>query len=115
MRDFLGIFRSGAGHWLLQRITAAVMVFYCCLTLTFLLFHRALEFHDWKMHMESDAVRIFTSLFFVSMMIHAYMGVKDIVSDYIRSHTVKRVFDVLMLILIFGYLIWVLVILWGLH
>lgn len=90
---------SGLRAWLVQRFTAVYMLGFTL----FLLFHFAVDaphsygaWRDWILDMP---VRVATALFFVALLLHAWMGLRDVVLDYVKP-LAPRV-DVLAL-LVFG-------------
>jgi len=52
-------------------------------------------------------------LFWVSVFYHAWIGVRNIVMDYVKSARVRLVIYVLAVVLLLLYSVWVVQILWG--
>jgi succinate dehydrogenase / fumarate reductase, membrane anchor subunit len=57
-------------------------------------------------------MRVATLLFAVSLAWHAWVGVRDILMDYIKPDGLRFVLQVFTLIVIAGYLGWTVQILW---
>jgi succinate dehydrogenase / fumarate reductase membrane anchor subunit len=103
----------GLRDWLIQRITAVVMVAYCIALAGYLLLGPRLDYDNWTALYSSNVVRTFTLLFMVSLFYHAWIGIRDIVMDYIKPANVRLVIHVLVILALLVYTIWSVQILWG--
>jgi succinate dehydrogenase / fumarate reductase membrane anchor subunit len=103
----------GLGDWLLQRITAAVMAVYTVVTLGCLLWHKPATYADWKAMFAGGAFRLFSMLFFAAVLYHAWVGMRDIVMDYVQSTGIRLALEVAVGVTLLCYLIWSAAILWG--
>lgn len=74
---------SGARAWLLQRLTAHMLLF-----LVFALARLAIDmppsYEAWRRWMGGDTMRIAIFLFFTALLLHAWVGLRDIVMDYVH-------------------------------
>lgn len=75
---------TGLRAWLVQRWSAVYMLLF----IVFLLFHFLLDsphsyqaWHDW---MSNPGVSIATSVFFAALLLHAWVGVRDVIMDYVH-------------------------------
>lgn len=103
----------GLRDWLMQRITAVIMAIYTLFIASFFLFHTALEFSDWKYLFSHAPVRYFTLLALLSMFLHAWVGMRDIIMDYIHSTMARLIMHSAVIIVLVIYFIWAANILWG--
>jgi succinate dehydrogenase / fumarate reductase, membrane anchor subunit len=103
----------GLRDWLIQRVTAVVMALYCVTMAGYLLLQTDLDYDVWTGLFSSQTVRTFTLLFMLSLFYHAWIGIRDIVMDYIRSAAVRLVIHVLVILALLLYAIWSVQILWG--
>ena len=103
----------GLRDWLIQRITAVVMVLYCLSLMAYLLSRPHLGYDVWTALFSNLAVRTFTLLFLISLFYHAWIGVRDIVMDYVKPASVRLVIHVLVILAMVVYTIWSVQILWG--
>ena len=103
----------GLRDWLIQRITAVVMVVYILALGGYLLWQPDLNYDVWTALFSSLPVRTFTLLFLMSLFYHAWIGVRDVVMDYIRLAGLRLVFHVLVILALLLYVIWSVQILWG--
>lgn len=103
----------GLRDWLIQRVTAVVMVVYCVGMAIYLLWQPYLDYDVWTGLFSSLVVRTVTLLFLLSVFYHAWIGVRDIVMDYVKSAGVRLVIHVLVILALLLYVIWSVQILWG--
>jgi succinate dehydrogenase / fumarate reductase, membrane anchor subunit len=103
----------GLRDWLIQRVTAVVMALYSVTMAGYLLLQTDLDYDVWTGLFSSQTVRTFTLLFMLSLFYHAWIGIRDIVMDYIKSAAVRLVIHVLVILALLLYAIWSVQILWG--
>lgn len=104
----------GFRDWLAQRVTAVVMVLY---TIIFLVAASSLEkvdFDSWRGLFAGGFMRLATFVFIVSVLYHAWIGVRDIFMDYIKPVSIRLSLHVLVILALVGYLGWAAQILWRL-
>lgn len=102
----------GLRDWLVQRVTAVVMALYSVLMLGLLL-SRPLNYDTWTALFSHGAVRVLTLLCLLSLFYHAWVGVRDIFMDYIKPAGLRLVLHVTTILLLLGYALWSVQILWG--
>ncbi|MCG6933373.1 MAG: succinate dehydrogenase, hydrophobic membrane anchor protein [Gallionella sp.] len=103
----------GLRDWLIQRITAVLMVLYIFAMTGYLLMQPVLGYDVWTALFSSLVVRTFTLLFLLALFYHAWVGVRDIVMDYVNSAAIRLVIHVLVILALIIYSIWSVEILWG--
>ena len=96
----------GMGDWLAQRITAVVMAAYTVITIGVLLKHQPLSHAVLRELFSQGWMRIATLLFAVSLAWHAWVGVRDILMDYIKPDGLRLTLQVFFILLLAGYLSW---------
>jgi succinate dehydrogenase / fumarate reductase membrane anchor subunit len=101
----------GTRDWLAQRITAAVMALYVLLALAFVP-SRTASYESWKALFAQGWMRIATLLFALSLAWHAWVGVRDILMDYVKHDGARLALQVLTLLVLAGYVGWTIEILW---
>jgi succinate dehydrogenase / fumarate reductase membrane anchor subunit len=79
----------------------------------FLLLHPHPGYDGWTGLFSSQPVRAFALLFLLSLFYHAWIGVRDIVMDYVKPAGVRLVIHVLVILTLLLYAIWSVQILWG--
>jgi succinate dehydrogenase / fumarate reductase membrane anchor subunit len=87
-RDVVGA-HYGLRDWLAQRLTAVVMTLYSLLFLVMLLRAPRLDFTGWCEVFAPQWMKLATLLFLVSLYFHAWIGVRNIFMDYVKSGGVR--------------------------
>lgn len=103
----------GLRDWLIQRITAVVMAVYGAGLTGWLLLQPHLDYDTWTALFSSQMVRSVTLLVLLNVYYHAWIGVRDIVMDYVKPAGVRLVIHVLVIMALLLYTIWSVDILWG--
>jgi succinate dehydrogenase / fumarate reductase, membrane anchor subunit len=102
----------GLRDWLAQRITAVIMAVYSVIALIVLLSGVPLTYAVWKDLFSQGWMRVATLLFMASLAWHAWVGVRDILMDYIKPAGLRLALEVLVLLTVAAYVGWAIQILW---
>ena len=103
----------GLRDWLMQRVTAVVMAVYLMVLALFLFTHQPLQYADWHGFFASRWVRLATILFLLSLFLHTWVGVRDILMDYLKPVFLRLAMEVLTILVLIAYAAWSIQILWG--
>lgn len=103
----------GLRDWIVQRVTAVIMTIYIVLLTGYVLLHPNIGYADWDALFSHSIVRAFTLLFLLAMYYHAWIGVREIVMDYVKSAPLRLSIYVLVIVSLVLYVIWAVQILWG--
>jgi succinate dehydrogenase / fumarate reductase membrane anchor subunit len=103
----------GLRDWLVQRITAAVMAVYSVLFAALLVTCAPGGYGDWRALFASQWMRLATFVFFLGLLWHAWIGMRDILMDYVKPTAARLSLQVLTLIALAGYAGWAIQILWS--
>jgi succinate dehydrogenase / fumarate reductase membrane anchor subunit len=104
--------RYGLRDWLAQRVTAAIMAVYSVIVLVVLIGGVPISYAVWKDLFAQGWMRVATLLFAASLGWHAWVGMRDILMDYVKPTGVRLALEVAVLLVIAGYLGWTVQILW---
>lgn len=102
----------GLRDWLAQRVTAAIMAVYTVIVLVVLIGGAPLSYAVWLELFTLGWMRVATLLFAASLAWHAWVGMRDILMDYVRPAGTRLALEVVVLLMLAGYLGWVVQILW---
>ena len=103
----------GSKDWLAQRMTAVVMAAYTLLVLGIALYGGGIDYTLWQRLVAGTGFRVATLLFALALLWHAWIGMRDVWMDYIKSAGRRLTFEVLTLIVLLEYAAWFALILWG--
>jgi succinate dehydrogenase / fumarate reductase membrane anchor subunit len=104
----------GLRDWLAQRVTAAVMAVYTLALTVYLLLQPDFGYDTWTYLFSGNVMRTFSMLFLLSVFYHAWIGVRDIVMDYVKPAGIRLLIHVLVILALVVYVLWAVQILWGL-
>ena len=80
---------NGFDHWLIQRISAVYIGFFIISCLIFFSLSDDLTYFKWRGYFDQPVVIILSALFCISLLYHAWIGLKDIMIDYIHSPLIR--------------------------
>ena len=107
---------TGAGYgmrdWLVQRVTAVIMSVYTVIVLAVLLGGVPISYAVWKDLFTQGWMRVATLLFAASLAWHLWVGVRNILMDYVKPDGLRLTLQVMVLLTIAAYLGWTIQILW---
>lgn len=105
--------QSGVRDFLLQRVSAAYMAVFLLGFIAYLFCHPITDFYSWQLIFESVFVKVAVFFFFLSLMIHAWIGVWMVATDYLKDYVTRLMFLILVMGLLLVSLVWAVAILWG--
>lgn len=82
---------NGLKPWLLQRISAAYLGAFLIYTMVSLLVCGELDYEQWHGWLSHPAMSIATLLFILSLMVHGWVGMRDIILDYVSNTGVRLI------------------------
>ncbi len=104
--------RHGLTDWLAQRFTAAIMAIYTIIVLGVLLGGVPISYGVWKDLFTQGWMRVATLLLAVSLAWHMWVGVRNILMDYVKPEGLRLALQVLVLLTVAAYVGWTVQILW---
>jgi succinate dehydrogenase / fumarate reductase membrane anchor subunit len=103
----------GWREWLAQRITALVMAVFAVFIYGFFLIKGGVSYPEWKELFAAQWFRILALLFLLSLYYHAWIGVRDVLMDYVKPLAIRLTLQVLVLLALLCFTIWSVAILWA--
>ena len=103
----------GWQDWLAQRVTAVVMTLFSVVIIGLVVVKGTINYADWRALFQSQAFRILALLFLLSVYYHAWIGIRDVLMDYIKPVSIRLSLQVLVILTLFAFTIWSIAILWG--
>ena len=77
----------GSLIWNTQRYSSLLILSYIIYVATFIIFNNDINFYSWSNFFLSFKTRIFTTLISIMIVIHAYIGLWTVGTDYLTSRT----------------------------
>ena len=102
----------GLRDWLAQRISAVIMAVYSVIAVIVLISNKNITYSVWRDLFAQGWMRVATLLFAASLAWHAWVGVRDILMDYIKPAGLRLALEVLVVLTIAAYVGWTIQILW---
>ena len=104
----------GMRTWLLQRLSAVYIAVYSLTLLFWLLSHMPVSYTTWTGYFSHLAILIATIIFYAAVFVHAWVGVRDILIDYINPTSIRFVLLTTLAFFLIVMSLWVLIIVIGL-
>lgn len=103
----------GLRDWLAQRVTGAIVAVYAVLLgAAWLAMSQPLGYGAWSALFAQGWVRVATLLCIASLVWHAWVGMRDILMDYVQPVALRLGLQIVVLLTIAAYLGWAVHILW---
>mgnify|MGYP000265204926 CR=1 FL=1 len=101
----------GLKDWLLQRVTAVILIVFTLILLVSFLLGDA-TYEAWSGLFANQIMKLITLLAIMSLLFHAWIGVRDIWMDYVKPVAVRLLLQVLTILWLVGCAGWTVQILW---
>jgi len=109
---------SGAGYgmrdWLVQRITATLMALFTIAVIVQVLLPGEMGYDKWAGMFSQQWMKVLTFVVIVSLLIHVWVGMRDIWMDYVKPVAVRLVLQVATIVWLVGCAGWAVQVLWRL-
>ncbi len=80
---------TGLRAWLMQRISAVYMLFFILFLLVHFLLDPPRSYPAWHGWMRSPGVSVATVVFFAALSLHTWVGVRDVLMDYVHPPALR--------------------------
>ena len=97
---------QGLSAWLLQRLSAVYMVFYLLAAVIIIYRNVPLDYTSWLGLFHQPLPNILTILFILLLLGHAWVGIRDILVDYVHYLPARFILMVAVTVLQLGLAIW---------
>ncbi len=113
VKSVLGVNHQGLTDWLIQRVSAIVMVIYCVGMLVFFSMHADLAYYDWHGLFAHLWMKVATLLVLTSLLYHAWIGMWTVFTDYVKPFVLRLVLHVIVLFALVAFFFEGALILWS--
>jgi succinate dehydrogenase / fumarate reductase membrane anchor subunit len=104
----------GFKDWLSQRVTGVLMALFTVVVLVQVLLPGPLDYYKWAGIFSSQWMKVLTFVVIVSLLYHAWVGMRDIWMDYIKPVGVRLALQVFTIVWLVGCAGWAVQVLWRL-
>ena len=101
---------QGMRAWLLQRVTAVYIAIYSLSLIIWLISNVPIDFNSWQSVFTHPIILVMTVLFYLSLFIHAWVGVRDVLVDYAKPSSVRFILLTALALFLTVMTIWLLLI-----
>ena len=103
----------GTRDWLAQRVTAALMAVFTLAVLVQVLFTRGpIGYEKWAGIYASQPMKMLTFTTIVGLLYHVWVGMRDVLMDYVKPVGVRLVLQILVIVWLVGCAGWAIQVLW---
>ena len=103
----------GLKDWLAQRVTAVLMTIYLIVLAGVLFVAAPQDYAAWKSLFSHQWMRIATFVFFMGLFWHAWVGVRNVLMDYVHATAIRLTLQIAVITALLFYLVWTAEILWS--
>ncbi|MXP56283.1 succinate dehydrogenase, hydrophobic membrane anchor protein [Pantoea sp. Mhis] len=105
--------RNGIYDWLLVRISAILLALYIFYLVGFFILKDTLTYDIWRGFFSFFFTKIFTILALFSVLIHSWIGMWQVLSDYVKSLTIRFILHIVIIVALLIYTIYGAVVIWS--
>lgn len=109
VKSVQSVAHRGLRDWILQRLSAVIIAVYTIWLFCFLACHQV-SFAEWHHLFSRLEVKIATVMFFLALLIHAWLGVWTILTDYVKPVLLRGTLHLIFILMLTAFFIWALLI-----
>ncbi len=103
----------GLRDWLAQRVSAVLMILYTVFIIIFVTMHHPIDYDDIRLLFDNQWMKIISLLFFFALCWHAWVGVRNVLMDYVHPMAIRLTIQILTITALLFYFVWFMHILWS--
>jgi len=105
--------RNGVHDFILVRATAIVLTLYIIYMVGFFATTGEISWEVWTGFFASGFTKVFTLLALVSILIHAWIGMWQVLTDYVKPLALRLVLQLAIVVALVAYVLYGFVVVWG--
>ncbi len=113
VKSLLGVNHQGFTDWLIQRVSAIVMVIYSIGMFVFFASHMPVTFADWHALFTPMWMKIATLIMLLSLLFHAWVGMWTVFTDYVKYTVLGLLLQIIVFIALLAFFFAGALILWA--
>jgi succinate dehydrogenase / fumarate reductase membrane anchor subunit len=99
---------SGLRAWFIQRVSAIYLLLFIIYLFQHLIFHAPSDHLAWQSWVAQSWVGFGLLLFFASLILHAWVGIRDVLIDYVHPTAIRVSLLTVIAFVLIGCALWVL-------
>lgn len=112
LKNITSFGRSGVADWVIQRVTAVILFFYLLWLALYCSFN-SVDYASWAELFSLFPVKVASFFALVSLLIHAWIGIWTVLTDYIKPWFLRLVLEITVICSLGIFLLWGVHILWS--
>ncbi|BAC24568.1 sdhD [Wigglesworthia glossinidia endosymbiont of Glossina brevipalpis] len=96
----------GIYEWIIIRISGILIFLYVICVSSFIIYETPIKYELWREFFNKSLIKIFTILTFMSIAIHSWIGLWQIITDYIKSESLRLKLEIVIFLILFAYIIY---------
>ena len=104
---------NGLKDWAVQRVSPVIIALYAFFMLAYVGLHPHLDYLTWRELFTPLWMKVFSLLTLVALMLHAYVGLWIVSTDYIHPISLRFSVQILIRLSLFVLLVWGVQVLWS--
>lgn len=105
--------RNGVHDWLLLRASSIIIILYVLYLLVFFILAPDLTYEIWHGFFATSITKVFTLLTLLSILVHAWIGLWQVLTDYMKPLAVRLGLQLIIIFVLLVYLLYGTIIMWG--
>ncbi|RUO38557.1 succinate dehydrogenase, hydrophobic membrane anchor protein [Aliidiomarina shirensis] len=105
--------RSGTHDFILVRASALVMLAYTIFLVAWLVCNPGMGYSEWVTLYSHLGMKIFTLLTLTGLLIHGWIGIWQVLTDYVKHSLLRGIIQLIFVIALLAYWFTGLFVLWG--
>ena len=98
---------GGVRNWVVQRVSALYMALFIIMSVAFLAGAGSLDYTRWVTLLSSPFFNVMLLVFFVALLLHAWVGIRDVILDYIANDGIRFAILVIFALYLLSMAVWV--------
>ncbi|VFP82277.1 succinate dehydrogenase, hydrophobic membrane anchor protein [Candidatus Erwinia haradaeae] len=105
--------RNGLHDWILLRATAIIIALYILYILAWIATSESITYSTWHIFFSIPATKVFTCLALISLVVHGWIGMWQVLTDYIAVYSIRLPLQLVIVVVLFIYAIYGTMIVWS--
>lgn len=113
VKSVLGVNHQGLRDWVIQRVSAIMMIVYVLGLIYFFATHPNTAYYEWHGLFAHAWMKVGTALVILALLYHAWIGMWTIFTDYIKCACVNWIIQIIVILALIAFFLAALLILWS--